>query len=176
MTDQYKALRKAALHAHNEEWAKQALQLLEEMDAVGAGGVSGNPIANGGGLDWMKYLAKGGHGKPIMNFVPEEQMMIDAGMSKLNEWVDLINRADDETKAILRQGLKEEIELMFSRSIESAPEYGDWIEWKGGENPVPGKKVQVKLDQKEYQTACESDTYRWAHVGGGDITSYRVVK
>lgn len=175
MTDQYKALRIAASHVPDAPWAKQALQLLDEMEAVGAGGVSGKPLSNNGGLDWAKGLADGRHGMPFVDLIQGEEMMIDAGMSK-HEWVDLINRADDETKAILRQGLREEIELMFSRAIEVAPEYGDWIEWKGGENPVPGKKVQVKFDQKHYGPTCESDSVRWDHVGGGDITSYRVVK
>lgn len=154
MTDQYKELRKHAQKLVVYPWAKQALQLLDEMEAVGAGGVSGKAsVALGPGVL-----------PPLDN------------TAVLKSWVSLINQADDETKAILRQGLKEEIELMFSRSIEAAPEYGDWIEWKGGENPVPGKKVQVIFDQNQHKTTDESDTYRWSHVGDGDITSYRVVK
>lgn len=179
MTDQYKELRLAARHEqHSTPWAKQAMQLLAEMDAVGAGGVSGKPLSNGAGIDWTKGLADGDHGMPFMDLIPGEQMMIDAGMSKLHEWVDLISRADDETKAVLRMGLKEEIGLMFSRSIEVAPEYGDWIEWKGGENPVPGESVQYRLrDGCGSQLGHSSDSLRWNHHGkGGDITSYRVVK
>lgn len=178
MTDQYKELREHAQEWKSRRWAKQALQLLDEMEAVGAGGVSGKPLTKGSGLGWMEKLVEGGHGMPFVDLIPGEQMMIDAGMSKLHEWVDLIRRADDETKAILRMGLKEEIELMFSRSVDhpSEPEYGDWIERKGGENPVPGKKVQVKLDQEYFGAVHESGEFRWDHVGGGDITSYRVVK
>lgn len=156
MTDQYKDLREIAANFALDgcTWAKQAMQLLEEMDAVGAGGVSGKG----------SVALEPGVLKPLDN------------TGVLKSWASLINQADDETKAILRQGLKEEIELMFSRSIEVSPEYGDWIEWKGGENPVPGEMVQVKLDQKYYGAVCESDTLSWSHVGGGDITSYRVVK
>lgn len=171
MTDQYKELRENALYYHHEEWAKQALQLLDEMEAVGAGGVSGKPLTKGDGLGWIKKISGDANGIPTYL-----QLEPDRAESSLRDWVELINQADDETKAILRMGLKEEIELMFSRSIEVSPEYGDWIEWKGGENPVPGKKVQVKLDQQYFAATCEADTFRWSHVGGGDITSYRVVK
>lgn len=156
MTDQYKELRIAASHVPDAPWAKQALQLLDEMDAVGAGGVSGKG----------SVALEPGVLKPLDN------------TGVLKSWVSLINQADDETKAILRMGLKEEIGLMFSRSIEVAPEHGDWIEWKGGENPVPGESVQYRLrDGCGSQLGHSSDSLRWNHHGkGGDITSYRVVK
>lgn len=154
MTDQYKELRLAAMHEqHSTPWAKQAMQLLAEMEAVGAGGVSGKG----------SVALEPGVLKPLDN------------TGVLKSWVSLINQADDETKAILRMGLKEEIELMFSRSIELVDD-GEWLPWSGGENPVPGEKVQVKLDQQYFAATCEADTFRWSHVGAGDITSYRVVK
>lgn len=178
MTDQYKELREIAKNfaLDGRGWAKQALKLLEEMEAVGAGGVSGKPITNGGGIGWMKNLTKGGHGMPFVDLIQGEEMVIDAGMLNLNEWVDLINRADDETKAVLRQGLKEEIELMFQRSIEVSSEHGDWIEWKGGKNPVPGCLVDFKLDGGSAIYRSQSEDVRWTREGGGDVTSYRVVK
>lgn len=183
MTDQYRELRKAALHSRNEEWAKQALQLLDEMEAVGAGGVSGKQITNGGRLGWMKDLAKGGHGMPFVDLIQGEEMMIDDGMSKLHEWVDLINQAtDDETKAILRMGLKEEIERMsFDLSERGKPEptYGDWIKWHGGVNPCPDQDVVVRFADGAEQAGV-SCNYFWQHrhcpPSAGDVIAYRMAK
>lgn len=184
MTDQYKALRKAALHSRSEEWAKQALQLLDEMEAVGAGGISGKLVTNGGGIGWMKDLAKGGHGMPFVELIQGEEMMIDAGMSKLHEWVDLISSADDETKAVLRVGLKEEIDRMFSDSAERVEPVEDdgWIEWRGGECPVPhGVVVDVKHGHgkifRNQRAGCRGFAHFWDKTGScGDIVAYRVVK
>jgi len=53
-----------------------------------------------------------------------------------------------------------------------------WIEWHGGENPVPGKVVNLRWlglagDDKAEWSSDEQD---WPHVGSGhDIIAYRVV-
>lgn len=51
----------------------------------------------------------------------------------------------------------------------------DWIEWRGGENPVPGKLVEVKYRNAVF-AKDKSDNYRWTHIcGNGDIIAYRVI-
>lgn len=55
-----------------------------------------------------------------------------------------------------------------------------WIEWAGGENPVPGKKVMFKLRfGYESKSPALSDDLRWEIVGiacASDIIAYRVVE
>ncbi len=55
-----------------------------------------------------------------------------------------------------------------------------WIEWAGGENPVPGKKVKYKLrDGDESRKPVLSDDLRWEMVDdsyAADIIAYRVVE
>lgn len=54
-----------------------------------------------------------------------------------------------------------------------------WIEWEGGECPVP-KYAIVQIRMRDGINACEpgvAGDLRWGHRGlGGDIISYRVVK
>lgn len=54
--------------------------------------------------------------------------------------------------------------------------YGDWIEWHGGECPVPPEtKVEVELRGGAVMEACAGDYY-WDHYDDdGDIVSYRTV-
>lgn len=162
MTDQYKELREYALKYKLEKWAKQALQLLDEMEAVEAGGVSGKG----------SVALEPGVLEPLDN------------TGVLKKWVSLINQADDETKAILRMGLKEEIELMFSRSIELVDD-GEWLPWSGGGMPVPlGVKVDVRHRIGSTYLNCSagvagSYAETWWHSGdpaGSDIVAYRIVK
>ncbi|EDX5637797.1 hypothetical protein CSE89_004237 [Salmonella enterica subsp. enterica] len=55
-----------------------------------------------------------------------------------------------------------------------------WIEWLGGENPVPGEMVEYKLRNGEDKVLSRlSDHLHWGHIGalkGSDIIAYRVVK
>lgn len=55
-----------------------------------------------------------------------------------------------------------------------------WIEWAGGKNPVPGKKVMYKLrDGDESRKPVLSDDLRWEMVDdsyAADIIAYRVVE
>lgn len=156
MTDQYKELREYAETLSNSTWAKQALQLLDEMEAVGAGGV---------------------YGKASVALEPGVLQPLD-NTAVLKSWVSLINQADDETKAILRMGLKEEIERMFSKAVDHPSAYSQnkWVGWLGGENPAPGCIVDFKLDGESRIYRSPSANVRWTLEGGGDVTSYRVVK
>ncbi len=53
----------------------------------------------------------------------------------------------------------------------------DWIEWNGGENPVPGKRVNVKFrDGWVGPNGEESEFWGWGQNGlAGDIAAYQVV-
>ena len=53
----------------------------------------------------------------------------------------------------------------------------EWINWHGGENPVPGKRVDVRIRAgDESKISMSSEFWSWKHIGGqGDIIAYRVV-
>ena len=52
----------------------------------------------------------------------------------------------------------------------------NWIEWKGGPNPAPGKKVDVQFRGGEGYLS-ESDFLHWAHKGNyGDLIAYRLAE
>lgn len=53
-----------------------------------------------------------------------------------------------------------------------------WIDWVGGENPVPGKIIKYKMRSGIKSVGCYgSQSVRWKHVGSGDdIIAYRVVE
>lgn len=59
------------------------------------------------------------------------------------------------------------------------PTNGDWIEWNGGENPVPGKRVNVKFRNgtiDEDRDREKSELWVWPHVDSSyDIIAYQVV-
>jgi hypothetical protein len=64
----------------------------------------------------------------------------------------------------------------------SAP--GEWIEWKGGDCPVPPETVVDFLTKGETPT-CHwaapgpAGDLRWSHIfegSGGDILAYKVIK
>lgn len=54
----------------------------------------------------------------------------------------------------------------------------EWIDWNGGENPVPGKEINVRFrDGIEDHLPEDSGIWTWAHEGhAGDIIAYRVVE
>ena len=53
-----------------------------------------------------------------------------------------------------------------------------WIDWVGGDNPVPGKIIKYKMRNGIESFACYgSQSVRWKHIGSGDdIIAYRVVE
>ncbi len=61
-------------------------------------------------------------------------------------------------------------------SVASKPTNDGWIKWNGGENPVPGKIVEVKLRGGHQSTCHKSEDETWYVVGDNyDIIAYRVV-
>jgi len=58
------------------------------------------------------------------------------------------------------------------------PLTGDgWIEWTGGENPVPGQVVDVELRNGFRIVDERSDDLAWPHHNnGGDIIAYRLTR
>ncbi len=51
-----------------------------------------------------------------------------------------------------------------------------WIEWHGGENPIPGKQCEVLL-KRAYARTTRSENWSWTHHGNyADIIAYRVVQ
>ena len=55
--------------------------------------------------------------------------------------------------------------------------YGPWIEWHGGECPVPPETiVEVKFRNGTIEPIHAASEYSWIHIaGGGDIVEYRIV-
>lgn len=56
------------------------------------------------------------------------------------------------------------------------PASSDWVEWSGGENPVPGKMVDLMFASDNWCHAGISDAYNWKHGRGAgfDIIAYRL--
>ena len=58
---------------------------------------------------------------------------------------------------------------------EQAETGGEWIEWSGGENPVPGQMVDVRFRSRGGQLGSPADALFWDHDGAlYDITAYRL--
>lgn len=72
------------------------------------------------------------------------------------------------------------IELIEDNPPLPAPAADDegWIEWAGGECPVPaGTKVQCRYRNGDTGQLYRAEGYRWNHAGNGvDIVAYRVIK
>lgn len=65
---------------------------------------------------------------------------------------------------------------------ENAGPHGEdddgWIEWGGGNCPVPGNvQVECKFDNNDPPETASAVAWRWEHWGGGarNIVAYRVV-
>ena len=65
---------------------------------------------------------------------------------------------------------------------DSVPD-GGWIEWTGGECPIPlGSLIKVQLradsrEEAEFDAPSFAGEWRWEQLGGGsDIIAYRVIK
>jgi hypothetical protein len=75
-------------------------------------------------------------------------------------------------------------ELEDLRARYTAPAPGlppapdEWIPWSGGENPVPGKTVTVRLGECYVSPVpLPSDVWKWQHLDlPDDIVAYRVVE
>ena len=53
-----------------------------------------------------------------------------------------------------------------------------WIEWGGGECPVPAvERIDIRFRGGTYEDYQPSEGWRWTHVGGAyDIVAYRISK
>lgn len=64
-------------------------------------------------------------------------------------------------------------------SVGPAPD-GEWIEWSGGENPVPGERVEIRTRYDADRSAVgRSSTFHWQWFSDnsdyeGDIIAYRI--
>jgi hypothetical protein len=61
----------------------------------------------------------------------------------------------------------------------SRPDAEGWHKWAGGENPVPGMRVNWRIAaSNDDDAARESDTLMWDHFPGskGNITAFRIVQ
>lgn len=53
----------------------------------------------------------------------------------------------------------------------------DWIEWNGGECPVPpGTRVEVRLKAGTEDDSGWSDDWDWSDCGGHAIVAYRIIE
>jgi len=51
-----------------------------------------------------------------------------------------------------------------------------WIEWTGGENPVPGETVEVHWSDGEIELPRASENFPWQWRYAGRIIAYRIVR
>jgi hypothetical protein len=70
------------------------------------------------------------------------------------------------------------IKARYTAPDPEVPPAPDVIRWTGGENPVPGKTVQVELWGGVIGLRTRSEDLRWNHTAGrtGDIVAYWVVE
>ena len=65
-----------------------------------------------------------------------------------------------------------------SANTAPKPDADGWIEWKGGENPAPGSRVEYKC-RDGYTSKWDADKLAWSHsvskTSSGDVIAYRVV-
>lgn len=66
-------------------------------------------------------------------------------------------------------------------SSQREPEWSEWIEWNGGECPIPGAKAgeyAIRMDGQEHvyegEEFDDAATWVWADQADGKITSYRL--
>lgn len=51
-----------------------------------------------------------------------------------------------------------------------------WIAWTGGENPVPGMRVDVRWSEGDEDSSIKSDRWEWGHYAGSlNIIAFRLV-
>lgn len=56
---------------------------------------------------------------------------------------------------------------------------GDWIEWHGGENPVPGQRVDVRFRDGSVDCGDPSDDWDWpwgVSIPDHDVIAYRIAR
>lgn len=81
------------------------------------------------------------------------------------------------------EGLGERPEPARERRGDPSPALpaDDWVEWKGGENPAPGKVVDVKYRNGVADNYVNSTEVDWPHassvigITGYDIIAYRIL-
>ena len=68
-------------------------------------------------------------------------------------------------------------EALSRKQEPGVPTPGAWVEWSGGENPVPGRNAEVKLRSGDCFTGSDlSPDATWQHIWGeADIIAYRIV-
>lgn len=87
-----------------------------------------------------------------------------ADLEKAKHYIELLIELETEKRSV--------------DEMEKPDESGDgWIEWNGGECPVPpNTKVEIQYPDNDVDS-CIASAVDWNHYGmGGDITAYRVVK
>lgn len=55
---------------------------------------------------------------------------------------------------------------------------GDWIEWRGGKNPVSNdREITIKMRDGTIMSETHSDCWNWIHDGhdSDDIIAYRII-
>ena len=87
-----------------------------------------------------------------------------ADLEKAKHYIELLIELETE---------KQSVDAME----KTAESQSGWIEWNGGECPVPpNTKVEIQYPDNDVDS-CIASEVDWNHYGmGGDITAYRVVK
>lgn len=104
---------------------------------------------------------------------PLEAAAREAGWA-LGELVDVApwEKRQQIADIIARLGLALQAQ---SPSVESGRVEGAWVQWNGGENPAPGKVVEVRFRDDD-TTSDLADTFLWVHEGRSyDIIAYRII-
>jgi len=103
--------------------------------------------------------------------------LMSAGADNASDALDMMEQNYPVLKGSYNFGIVREYVERFANDLPA--EYVDptWIEWNGGENPVPGKNVRVKLrsDPATAGKTVSSHWVYWAHAKKGDCGKYEVI-
>lgn len=90
------------------------------------------------------------------------------------------DRFDDSERRAFLTDLKGQVRLLVPAQMTfiGRPDADGWMPWSGGENPVPGQMVEVKLRYGSQRVPQESDGLRWRsrdNPDPWDIIAFRLV-
>lgn len=99
-------------------------------------------------------------------------------------WRDLhwgvmrFDRFDDSQRRAFCTGFRDgQVRLLIPSArgtFIGRPDADGWIEWSGGDNPVPGRAVEVRWSDGEIETGRASDTFPWHWQYAGRIIAFRL--
>lgn len=123
-----------------------------------------------------EFISWAGGEQPVPNLTKVEVQFRDNSYAFLQSYameIEWFHVEPDDTTFDDDSGF----DVVGYRTLED--QGGDWIQWNGGENPVPEQPVEVIFRGFTYVYEDASEVFDWTHVPDEhdvDIVLYRVLK